>query len=155
MNNCIFIGNLTSDPDYRESQNGNAICTLRVADNRRYTGKDGQVHEETLFMDVKAFKNNATKCRQFFSKGSKIAVVGRLALQTWQTKDGQKREKIVLNADTVEFLSIPEERAPRHERPAPLRTSASHGGGVSDDFDPRLNNNSENNGQDDLEDTPF
>lgn len=154
MNTCIFIGNLVADPDYREFQNGNAVCTLRGADNRRYTGKDGQVHEETLFMDIKTFKNNATKCRQFLSKGSKIAVVGRLALQSWQTKDGQKREKIVLNAESVEFLSTPEQKAPRHERPVPQR-NASHDG-VSDDYDPRLNSNSvETSSDDDLEDTPF
>lgn len=154
MNSTIMTCTLVREPDYREFPSGGSVCNLRVVDNRKFTGKDGQQKEEPLFIDIKTFKGTATKCRQFLSKGSKIAVVGRLALQTWQTKDGQKREKIVLNADTVEFLSTPEQTAPRHERPAPQRTAASHGGGVSDDFDPRLNGGGDAP-LDNIEDTPF
>lgn len=128
MNTIMMTGNLVRDPDYREFQNGGGVCTMRVADSRRFTGKDGQKREETLFIDVKAFAKLAMTCRQFLSKGSKVLICGQLKSDEYTTKDGQKRTSIYIAAEKLDFLSAPpEERAPRNSRSAPP---------VSHDFDP-------------------
>ena len=128
MNTIMITGNLVRDPDYREFPNGGGVCTLRVADSRRFTGKDGQKREETLFIDVKAFAKLAMTCRQFLSKGSKVLICGQLKSDEYTTKDGQKRTSIYIEAEKLDFLSAPpEERAPRTNRSAPP---------VSHDFDP-------------------
>ena len=150
MNSIFQTGNLVRDPDYREFQNGNGVCTLRLADNKRFTGKDGKTHEETLFIDVKAYKGLATTCRQFLSKGSKILVVGELKQDEYTGKDGQKRTTLYISANKIEFLSVPaEERAPRHSHAS-----------VPDEYDPRRRDNSAlpergDNPDADIEDTPF
>lgn len=153
MNTIILTGNLVKEPDYREFPNGGGVCTLRVADNRRFTGKDGKTREETLFIDVKAYKGLATTCRQFLSKGSKILVAGELKQEEYTTKDGQKRTTLYISAKQIEFLSsLEEERAPRHSH---ARQNA-----VPDDYDPRKRDNAAlpergDNPDADIEDTPF
>ena len=115
MNTIIITGNLVREPDYREFPNGGGVCSLRIADSRKYTGKDGQQHEETLFIDVRAFQRLAKTCRQFLSKGSKIAVTGQLKSDEYTAKDGQKRMVLYIAAGQIDFLSAPpEQRAPRY-----------------------------------------
>lgn len=151
MNTTIITGNLVKEPDYREFQNGGAVCALRIADSKKFTGKDGQTREETLFIDIRAYSRLATTCRQFLSKGSKVLVVGQLKQDEYTTKDGQKRTALFIAANQVDFLSAPpEERAPRH-----------HSRNVPDEYDPRRNGNApddrrtENNTGEGNEDMPF
>ena len=93
------VGNLTRDPELRFITNGTAVCDFGVALNRKYNDK-----EETTFVDVTVWSKLAELCGEHLTKGGKVAIVGRLKLDTWETKDGQKRSKLVVVANDVEFL---------------------------------------------------
>lgn len=105
MLNKVFIqGNLVKDPDYRETPNGQPVCSLRLASSRKFKTSSGQMQEKTTFVKIKTFGTLAKTCRQFLSKGSPVIFEGKLELEEWQSKDGQHRQELVVNAENLEFL---------------------------------------------------
>ncbi len=103
-NRVIIAGNLTRDPEVRFLANEKAVCNLGMAINRRYRGKDGETQEETTFVDVEAWGRTAELVGQYLTKGRGALVEGRLKLDAWEDKDGNKRSKIKVVADSVQFL---------------------------------------------------
>lgn len=105
MNTCIFIGNLTRDPELRVTQqSGTPICTFSIAVNRP---KDQNGESKADFIPVKCFKNRADSCKKYLHKGSKVAVKGTLQTYTYQAQDGSKRsgfEIVVGNDGEITFL---------------------------------------------------
>lgn len=97
----IVLGNLTRDPELRYLPSGDAIVDFSIAVNRK-SGKEKK--EEVSYFDVTAFAKTAELCAEYLKKGSKALVVGRLRQDSWE-KDGVKKSKIVIVADTVQFLS--------------------------------------------------
>jgi single-strand DNA-binding protein len=97
MNSVNIIGNLTKDPELIETSGGTEITTLRVAIN-------GRNDKDTVFTDVKVIGKSAGPCDEFLHTGSKIAVSGRLALDQWTTDDDEKRSKLYVVANRVDFL---------------------------------------------------
>lgn len=104
LNKVFLIGNLTHNPDLRQTTGGSAVCTLRMAVNRRYTTQRGENRDETLFIDVTVWGKQAEACSQYLSKGRPLFVEGRLRQDTWTTNDGQNRSKIKVTAERVQFL---------------------------------------------------
>lgn len=105
MNVVFLMGNLTRDPELRYTPGGQAVCTLGLAVNNKFTGKDGETREEALFVDVNVWAKTAENCVKYLSKGSPILVEGRLKFRTWEGPDGSKRSKIDVTAFNVQFLS--------------------------------------------------
>lgn len=106
LNKTLLIGNLTRDPEMRHSSKGNAIAGFGLAVNRKYKTAAGEIEEETTFLDVSAFGQQAETVSKFLKKGAAVFVEGRLRLDRWDDKTtGQKRSKIVVIADRVQFLS--------------------------------------------------
>ena len=104
--NAIIYGNLTKDVDMRYTPSGTAVAGISVAVNTRYTS-GGEQKEDVSYFDVKAFGKIAENCNKYLSKGSSVLVAGRLKQERWQDKDGGNRSKVVIVADTVQFLSKP------------------------------------------------
>ena len=105
LNKVFLMGNLTFDPELRRTPNGSAVSELRMATTRRWSGRDGERREETLFIDVTVWERQAENCCQFLRKGSLIHVEGSLRMDTWEDKNtGEKRSKIRVHADRVQFL---------------------------------------------------
>lgn len=100
---AILIGNLTRDPELRHTAGGTAVCTLSVAVNQREK-KDGQWGDRPSYFDVTVYGNMGENCARYLAKGSACGIDGHLRQDRWE-KDGAKRSKIVLIADTVQFLS--------------------------------------------------
>ena len=100
INKVILQGNLTRNPDFRNTASGNAVCSMTVAHNR----KSGD-REETLFVDVTVWGKSAEYCRQYLAKGSPVLIEGRLTLETWQGKDGQNKSKVSITAENVQGLN--------------------------------------------------
>ena len=76
-----------------------------MATTRRWTGRDGERREETLFIDVTVWDRQAEHCCQYLRKGSSVHVEGYLKMDTWDDKTtGEKRSKIKVLADRVQFL---------------------------------------------------
>ncbi len=100
FNKVFLIGNLTRDPELRHIPNGTAVTELGVACNRVYSTKDGERHEEVLFIDVTVWDRQAETCCQYLKKGRQVHVEGSLKMDTWDDKTtGEKRSKIKVNAE--------------------------------------------------------
>jgi single-strand DNA-binding protein len=99
MNRWTGTGHLTKDPKFLETENGTAICTLRIAVKR--AGKQG--HDG--YFDVKCFDAQASACAQYLKAGRDVAVDGRLLFDEFQTQDGSYASRIYIVAERVEFLA--------------------------------------------------
>ena len=102
MNKLYIIGNLTKDPELRTTIGGKDVCNFTVAVNRR-NRSEGQPDAD--FFRVSAWEGLARNCAQYLTKGKKVAVVGPVSVQTYNTNDGQTRADLVVFAQDVEFLS--------------------------------------------------
>ena len=117
LNKVFLIGNLTRDPELRYIPSGTAVASFGLATNRIYTTQDGERKEEVCFVDIVAWSKTAENCANYLSKGSALFVEGRLQYDSWETEDGQKRNKLRVVADRVQFLGG--RRAEGETGPAP------------------------------------
>ncbi len=125
FNKVILVGNLTRDPELRYTPKGTAIAKIGLAVNRVWTNEAGEKKEEVTFVDVDVFGRTAENVGQYMRKGRPILVEGRLRLDQWDDKQtGQKRSRLGVVAETVQFLGSPAgaeggaPTAPRVARPA-------------------------------------
>lgn len=110
LNRVVLVGNLTRDPELRTTPNGTSVATLGIAVNRRWTNSQGEKVDNTDFFNVVAWGKLAELCSEYTSKGSPVAVDGRLQSRSWETQDGQKRQTVEVVAENVQFLSRAPER---------------------------------------------
>ena len=103
FNQVILMGNLTRDPELRQTPNGQSVCSFSLALNRSYKGSDGNWQEATDYVDVVAWGPLGERVAQYVTKGRPVLVSGRLQSNSWE-KDGQKRTKVEVNAQDVTFL---------------------------------------------------
>jgi single-strand DNA-binding protein len=103
FNKVILMGNLTRDPEVRYTPNGTAVANFAVAVNRRYKQGD-ETRDEVSYFDIVVFGKQAEACGQYLNKGDGILVDGRLQQRRWETEDGQKRSKIEVVAQSVNFM---------------------------------------------------
>ena len=103
-NRVVLVGNLTRDPQVRQTPAGTSVADLGLAASERYRNKEGEQVETTCFVDIVAWGRQAETCGQYLSKGSPVLVEGRLQLDRWETEDGQKRSRIRVRADRVRFM---------------------------------------------------
>lgn len=106
-NRVMIAGNLTRDPQVRFFANERAVANFSLAVNNRYKTADGEQKEETTFIDIEAWGRTAELVGQYLTKGRGAFVEGRLKLDSWEDKEGQKRQKLKVVADTVQFLGSP------------------------------------------------
>ena len=104
INRVNITGNLTRDPDLRQTQGGTAILSLGVAVNDRRKDQSGEWTDYTNWIDAVMFGTRAEAVSRYLSKGSKVAIEGKLRYSSWE-KDGQKRSKIEVIVDEIEFMS--------------------------------------------------
>ena len=104
LNRVFLIGNLTRDPEIRHTPKGTAVGDLAMAMNMVYRGQDGTEKEEVCYVDVVVWGRQAETCKDYLSKGSPIFVEGRLQLDQWETPQGDKRSRLRVRAERVQFL---------------------------------------------------
>ncbi len=103
VNQVMLMGNLTRDPEVRQTPNGQTVCSFGLALNRSFKGSDGQWQEATDFVDIVAWAQLAERVSQYLHKGSRVFIQGRLQYRSWD-QDGQKRSKLDVVANDVTFL---------------------------------------------------
>lgn len=108
FNQVILMGNLTRDPELRQTPNGQNVCSFSLALNRSYKGSDGNWQEATDYIDVVAWGPLGERVAQYLTKGRPCLVNGRLQSRSWE-QDGQKRSKVEVVAQDVTFLGGPGE----------------------------------------------
>jgi single-strand DNA-binding protein len=104
INKVQLIGNLGADPELRYTSGGQPVADLRVATNRRFTGRDGAQQEDTQWHRVVVWGKQAEHCKEYLSKGRQVYVEGRLQTRSWEDRDGNKRWTTEVVAQTVQFL---------------------------------------------------
>ena len=105
FNKVILMGNLTRDPELRQTQSGTSVCRFSIAVNRSYNAQDGSSRDETCFVEIDCFGKSAENIAKFFSKGKPILVEGRLRQDSWEDKQtGQKRTKLMVVLERFEFV---------------------------------------------------
>ena len=102
-----LVGNLTRDPELRQTPSGKNICQLGVAVGRSYKDASGQWVEATSFFDVKVLGAMGENCARYLAKGRQVAIEGRLEQRSWDAQDGTKRSKVEIVANSVVFLGGP------------------------------------------------
>ena len=106
INRVTITGNLTRDPDLRQTQGGTPVLNLGVAVNdRRKNAQTGEWEDHPNFVDCTMFGARAQSVSRFLSKGLKVAIEGKLHQSTWQAQDGSNRSKIEVLVDEIEFMS--------------------------------------------------
>jgi single-strand DNA-binding protein len=108
----ILVGNLGRDPEMRYAPNGDAVTSLNVATNRKYTDKSGTKVEETTWFRVSVWGKQAETCNQYLKKGSKVLIEGRLQAdkatggpRIFTRNDGTSGSSFEVTAESVRFLS--------------------------------------------------
>lgn len=105
LNSIVIIGRLTKKPDIKYTKNGVPKCDFSIANNTVFYDKNRQKVDEVSFFDITVWAKMAEVCNQYLDRGSKVAVRGHLKQLRWQTVEGLNRYKIVIIADSVQFLS--------------------------------------------------
>lgn len=108
----VIVGNLGKDPEMRYAPNGDAVTSLNVAANRKYTDKSGQLVKETTWFRVSVWGKQAEACNQYLKKGSSVLVEGRLNAdkttggpRVFTRQDGTSGASFEVTAERVQFLS--------------------------------------------------
>lgn len=101
MNKTFHIGNLTRDPELKQTQSGVSLCTFTIAIDRR-PKQDGT--KETDYIPVVAWRGLADSCYRYLKKGSKVAVFGGIRTGSYE-HNGEKRSTWNIEAEEVKFLS--------------------------------------------------
>ena len=106
INRVNITGNLTRDPELRATGSGTQILRFGVAVNDRARNQQtGEWEDRPNFVDCVVFGARADALSRILSKGSKVAIEGKLRYSSWETQDGQRRSKLEVVVDEVEFLS--------------------------------------------------
>ena len=103
LNKCMFIGNLTANPDLRYAPSGMGICKFSIACNESYL-KDGKKEERVEFVRIVTFQKQAENCSNYLHKGSLVFVEGSLSTNKWTDQQGQTRYTTEIKAQRVQFL---------------------------------------------------
>jgi single-strand DNA-binding protein len=105
INRVVISGNLTRDPDLRSTSSGFPILGFGVAVNdRRKNQQTGEWEDYPNFVDCTMFGTRGQSISRFLHKGSKVAIEGKLRWSQWE-RDGQKRSKLEVIVDEIEFMS--------------------------------------------------
>ena len=103
MNKCIFIGNLTKDPELATTSSGVTVCRFTLAVQRKFANADGE--KEADFINIVAWRKLGETCGKYLAKGRKCSVTGAMQTRSYDAQDGSKRYVTEIIAEEIEFLS--------------------------------------------------
>ena len=104
LNKVLLMGNLTRDPEVKYTPKGTAVGDLAIAINDSYKAQDGTIKETVTYVDIEVWGRQAETCKQYLTKGRPVFVEGQLRLDQWETPQGEKKSRMKVRADRVQFL---------------------------------------------------
>ena len=104
FNKVILIGNMTADPELKQTAGGVSVCSFSIAVNRRFAKAD-QGQQNVDFINIVTWRQQAEFVSRYFKKGNPILICGQLQTRSWSDKDGQKRYATEVVADEVSFVA--------------------------------------------------
>jgi single-strand DNA-binding protein len=130
INQVMLMGNLTRDPELRNTPTGQQVVSFSLALNRAYKDQSGEWQEATDYIDVVAWGPLAERVAQYLTKGRRAFVQGRIQSRSWE-QDGQKRNKVEVLASDVTFLDGREDGAQGGGASTGTSRGSSYSGGNS------------------------
>jgi len=100
MNKAFLIGRLVKDPELRYTDNNKSVSNFTIAINRITTAGE----QKADFINIVSWGNQAENCKKYLTKGSQVAVEGRINTRTYEEKDGNKKFITEIMAERVQFL---------------------------------------------------
>ena len=138
VNKCLFIGNLTADPEIRTMPNGEQVANFTIALNERYKAKDGNVVENVEYVRIVLYRRLAEIAGQYLHKGSQVYIEGRLKTRKWQDNNGQDRYTTEIQGDNLQMLGgrqdEPKQAKSSKAKPEPLSAMAEQGDSFDDNI---------------------
>lgn len=138
VNKCLFIGNLTADPEIRTMPNGEQVANFSIALNERYKAKDGNVVENVEYVRIVLYRRLAEIAAQYLHKGSQVYIEGRLKTRKWQDSNGQDRYTTEIQGDNLQMLGgrqdEPKQAKASKAKPNPLSAMAEQGDSFDDNI---------------------
>jgi single-strand DNA-binding protein len=104
VNKAILIGNLGKDPELRYTPGGSAVASFSFATGERYNDRNGQTQKRTSWHNIVAWGKLAELANQYLKKGSSAYIEGRIQYRSWDDRDGNKRYRTEIVANSIEFL---------------------------------------------------
>ena len=138
VNKCLFIGNLTADPEIRTMPNGEQVANFSIALNEKYKAKDGNVVENVEYVRIVLYRRLAEIAAQYLHKGSQVYIEGRLKTRKWQDNNGQDRYTTEIQGDNLQMLGgrqdEPKQAKQSKAKPEPLSAMAEQGDSFDDNI---------------------
>ena len=104
FNKVILIGNMTADPELKQTTGGISVCSFSIAVNRRFARAD-QGQQNVDFINIVTWRQQAEFVSRYFKKGNPILICGQLQTRSWNDNQGQKRYTTEVVADEVSFVA--------------------------------------------------
>lgn len=104
FNSITMVGHTTRDPSCKDLGNS-LVAEFGLATSRRYKDKNGELLEKTTFVEIKCWNKTADFVSKYITKGAPVLVSGELLMDEWEDKDGNRRTKLYINAQTIQSLS--------------------------------------------------
>ncbi len=104
LNKAMLIGNVTRDPELRNTPSGQTVASFSIATNLVWTDQSGQQQKKTEFHNIIAWRKLADICSKYLHKGSKVFIEGRLQTTDWTGAEGVKRYKTEIVAENMIML---------------------------------------------------
>lgn len=115
LNKVFVLGNLTRDPELRQTQSGQMVATFGIATNRNWTDKTGNKQTAAEFHNIVLWGRLAEIAKAYLNRGSLVLIEGRLATRNWEDQSGNKRNRTEIIAENMQLGPRPL----REQRPAP------------------------------------
>lgn len=104
FNKIIVVGNLGRDPELRYTPQGDAVCDFSIATNERKRDKAGEFQDVTTWFKVTLWGKKAETASKYLTKGKPVYIEGRLQIEEWTDRDGNKRFTLVVQGNDMQFI---------------------------------------------------
>lgn len=105
FNKIILVGNLGRDPELRYTPQGTPVCSFTVATNEKRKDRAGETQDFTTWFRVTLWGRQAETASQYLTKGRPVYIEGRLRLEEYTDREGNKRYSLEVNATDIHFIS--------------------------------------------------
>lgn len=116
FNKAILVGNMTADPELKQTQSGISVCSFSIAVNRRFKDQNGNT--ECDFINIVTWRQQAEFVSKYFKKGNPILVCGQLQTRNYTDNQGNKRYATEVVADEVSFVGTSQNATEQKNEPS-------------------------------------
>lgn len=117
MNKVTLLGNLTRDPEVRQTKSGKAVVNASLAVTERWKTEAGEAKESVLFMDLVLWGATGETFAKYHAKGSKALIEGKLIAEEWE-KDGKRNRAVKVQVAAWHFVGAKTDAKPAAPKPA-------------------------------------